>query len=107
MPLEAVNSSANIFGVLNDGVTSVRRSLQLNQGNTQKDAIQSIQKGFASRINEARSKLNDTDANPKIDALRREQAVLFSRKAPSDRAGYPCLCIFLAIRWCRNSFVFF
>ena len=86
MPLEAVNSPANIFGVLNGGVTSVRSSLQLNQGNFQKNAIQSIQSGFASRIDEARSKLNDTEANPKIDALRHEQALLLSRKTRVNEA---------------------
>ena len=80
MPLEAFNSSASIIDVLNGGVGSVGRSVLLSQQSVQTNAVRSIEESFTSRIDEAITRLNQTDTNPKISALRREQSILISRK---------------------------
>ena len=86
MPLEAFNSSASIIDVLSGGVSSAGRSVLLGQQSIQTDAVRSIEESFASRIDEAISRLNQTDTNPKISALRREQSILVSRKTRLNEA---------------------
>ena len=86
MPLEAFNSSASIIDVLTGGVNSVGRSLLLGQQGIQTNAVRSIEESFASRIDEAIARLNQTDTNPKISALRREQSILASRKERLNQA---------------------
>jgi len=86
MPLEAFNSSASIIDVLTGGVNSVGRSLLLGQQGIQTNTVGSIEESFASRIDEAISRLNQTDTNPKISALRREQSILASRKERLNQA---------------------
>ena len=86
MPLEAFNSSASIIDVLTGGVNSVGRSLLLGQQGIQTNTVRSIEESFASRIDEAISRLNQTDISPKISALRREQSILASRKARVNEA---------------------
>ena len=86
MPLEAFNSSASIIDVLNGGVNSVGRSLLLAQQGIQTNAVGSIEESFASRIDEAIARLNQTDTSPKISALRREQSILASRKERLNQA---------------------
>jgi len=86
MPLEAFNSSASIIDVLTGGVNSVGRSLLLGQQGIQTNAVRSIEESFASRIDEAIARLNQTDTSPKISALRREQSILVSRKERLNQA---------------------
>ena len=86
MPLEAFESSASIIDVLTGGVNSVGRSLLLGQQGIQTNTVASIEESFASRIDEAISRLNQTDTNPKISALRREQSILASRKERLNQA---------------------
>jgi len=86
MPLEAFNSSASIIDVLTGGVNSVGRSLLLGQQGIQTNAVRSIEESFASRIDEAVARLNQTDRSPKISALRREQSILASRKERLNQA---------------------
>ena len=86
MPLEAFNSSASIIDVLTGGVNSVGRSLLLGQQGIQTNAVRSIEESFASRIDEAIARLNQTDTSPKISALRREQSILASRKERLNQA---------------------
>ena len=86
MPLEAFNSSASIIDVLTGGVNSVGRSLLLGQQGIQTNTVRSIEESFASRIDEAIARLNQTDTNPKISALRREQSILASRKERLNQA---------------------
>ena len=86
MPLEAFNSSASIIDVLNGGVNSVGRSLLFGQQGIQTNTVRSIEESFASRINEAIARLNQTDTSPKISALRREQSILASRKERLNQA---------------------
>ena len=86
MPLEAFNSSASIISVLNGGVNSVGRSVLLGQQSIHADAVRSIEESFASRIDEAKALFNQTDISPKVEALRREQTILVSRKARLNQA---------------------
>ena len=86
MPLEAFNSSASIIDVLTGGVNSVGRSLLLGQQGIQTNTVRSIEESFASRIDEAIARLNKTDTNPKISALRREQSILARRKERLNQA---------------------
>ena len=86
MPLEAFNSSASIIDVLTGGVNSVGRSLLLGQQGIQTNTVGSIEESFASRIDEAVARLNQTDRSPKISALRREQSILASRKERLNQA---------------------
>ena len=86
MPLEAFNSSASIINVLSGGVNSVGRSVLLGQQNIQTNAVRSIEESFASRIDEAISRLNQTDTSSKISALKREQSILVSRKTRLNEA---------------------
>ena len=86
MPLEAFNSSASIIDVLTGGVNSVGRSLLFGQQGIQTNAVRSIEESFASRIDEAIARLNQTDTSPRISALRREQSILVSRKTRLNEA---------------------
>ena len=86
MPLEAFSSSASIFDALSGGVGTLDRALLNGQRNIQTDVLQSIEAGFASRIDAAIAQLNKSSNSPKIDALRREQSLLLSRKTRLNTA---------------------
>ena len=86
MPLEAFNSSASIVGALNGGVTTTDRVIVNGTRNIQTNVAQNLESGFASRIDAAIAQLNQSINNPKIDALRREQSLLLSRKTRLNTA---------------------
>tara|TARA_B100000315_G_scaffold249276_2_gene280253 strand:- start:2117 stop:3337 length:1221 start_codon:yes stop_codon:yes gene_type:complete len=86
MPLEAFSPSATLVGTLTGGITSVERTLIAQSGRAQNQAARSVQKLFASRIDEALINLGRSNSTAISEQLLRDQSQLISRKERVNQA---------------------
>ena len=80
MAATAFDPTISIVNTLSGGVNSIDRVLVLARGNAQSIAASSLTKQFASRIDAALAKLDQSATTPISEALLHQQSQLISRK---------------------------